>query len=182
MLATGPELERIVQQYKDTVWRIALSITHNHADAEDIFQDVFVKLVESIGKIQNEEHLRAWLIKVTVNRGYSWSKSAWKRKVDSYDEKHEALGDSLEPHACDDYDQPVSQEFDPAVAQTLRGEKVMEILQKMDEPNRIAVYLFYCEGLSIREIAGMLKLKENAVKTRLSRVRSRIREEVASCA
>lgn len=178
MLATERQLERVVRDYKDTIWQIAVSITHNQHDAEDVFQDVFVRLVESIEKIHSEEHLRAWLIRVTVNRCYSWSKTAWKKRVSSYEKLHEEIGDYLEPARCDDYDGIQNSDFDPEMAQSLRGEKVFEVLQKMSKDNRIAVYLMYWENLSVKEIARLLKITESTVKTRLSRARKEIRESV----
>lgn len=178
MLAASAELERIVGQYQDMVWRIALSMTKNQYDAEDVFQDVFVRLVDSIGRIESEEHLKAWLIRVTVNRCRSWSKSSWKRKVDSYERKHEELGDRVEPVSWDQHGAQADERFDPEMAQTLLGEQVMSVLQRMDQPYRVVVYLFYYENLSVREIADVLDVKENAVRTRLSRARDRIREGV----
>lgn len=178
MLATSAELERIMHQYHDTVWRIALSITKNQYDAEDVFQDVFVRLVDSISRIESEEHLKAWLIRVTTNRCYSWSKSSWKRKVDSYERQLEEQGDCMEKPVWDTYSPPIDEQFDPETAQTLRGEQVMTVLQKLDRASRIVIYLFYCEDLSVKEIAQTLHLGENAVRTRLSRARNKIREGV----
>lgn len=178
MLATSAELERIVRQYRDTVWRIALSMTKNQYDAEDVFQDVFIRLVDSIGKIESEEHLKAWLIRVTVNRCNSWGRSSWRSRVDSYEKHHEEVGDRMEPFAWDDYTREMDESFDPEMARTLRGEQVMSVLQKMDRNYRVVVYLFYCENLPVKEIASALNLGENAVRTRLSRARDKAREGV----
>lgn len=178
MLATSAELERIMADYKDTVWRVALSIVRDPHDAEDIFQDVFIRLMDSIGKIQSEEHLKAWLIRVTTNRCYSWTKRGWLKKTQSLDAWWEENGDWNLPSAGDDYTPAMDESFDPDMARTLMGERVMEEMQKLDRSSRIAVYLFYCENLSVREIASVLGMKENAVRTRLSRARSKIREGV----
>ena len=178
MLATNAELERIMRQYHDTVWRLALSMTKNQYDAEDVFQDVFVRLVDSIGKIQSEEHLKAWLIRVTTNRCRSWSRSGWKRWVDYYEKHHEETGDRIETYVWDDHTKELDETFDPEMARTLRGEQVMGVLSQMDKSYRTVMYLFYCENLSVRDIADVLDLSENTVKTRLSRARDKAREGV----
>lgn len=178
MLATERQLERVVRDYKDMVWHIAASITHDPYTAEDVFQDVIVRLMESLEKIHNEEHLRAWLIRVTVNRCKSWSKSAWKRKVRSYEKLHEEVGDRLESVIYDNYDGILTSDFDPEMAQSLLGEKVFEVLRKMSMENRSAFYLMYWENLSVKEIARLLEITESTVKTRLSRAKEQIRKSV----
>lgn len=178
MLATNAEIERIMQTYKSTVWRVAVNIVRNPHDAEDIFQEVFIRLVDSLGKIQSEEHLKAWLIRATTNRCYSWTKRGWLRKTQSLDEWWEEHGDWETSGVADDYTPEMDESFQPDMARTLAGERMMEELQRLDRSSRIAVYLFYCENLPIREIAAVLGVRENVVKTRLSRARGKIREGV----
>jgi len=180
MLGSAAELDRIVHQYKDMVWRAALSMVKNRTEAEDVFQDVFVQLVRHIDRIENEQHLKAWLLKVTVNRCRSWSKTAWKTRVQSYEELHDEAGDAVEPVTEDEYrlaDESV-EGFDPSTAETERGEQVMTALSGLKPEYRIIIHLFYYESLSIRAISRILGLNENAVKTRLSRARDSIRRSL----
>ena len=182
MKSSAAELERIVCQYKDMVWRTALSTIKNRSEAEDVFQDVFVQLVRHIGNIENEQHLKAWLLKVTINRCRSVSKTVWKTRVRSYEELREEAGDAVEPSTEDEYDlaEESVEGFDPSTAETERGEQVMTALAGLKQDYRIVVHLFYYECLSVKMISKILGLQENAVKTRLSRARDLIRRSVKS--
>jgi len=180
MQSSAAELERIVNQYKEMVWRTALSSLKNRSDAEDVFQDVFVQLVRHIGDIENEQHLKAWLLKVTVNRCRSFSKTVWKTRVQSYDKLREAAGDVVEPSTEDEYrlSDEDAEGFDPSTAETERGEQVMTALAGLKKDYRIIIHLFYYECLSVKMISKILGLQENAVKTRLSRARDLIRRSI----
>lgn len=179
MTCSREQLGELMAQYKDMVWRIALSVSKNEQDAEDIFQDVFLALVKSSGKIEDEAHLRHWLIRATVNRGYSLSKLAWKKRVDSYEKLHDECGDRIEPGYEEDC-LPKEHEkgFHPDDAATERGRQMMEAFQRLKREYRTVINLFYYEDLSIREIAANLGQKENAVRTRLSRAREALRKEM----
>ena len=57
----------VIERYRDTVFRLAFTYLRNQADADDVTQDVFVKLIRSSHDFENDEHLRRWLIRVTIN-------------------------------------------------------------------------------------------------------------------
>ncbi len=73
------DLEQIVREQGDMVLRLALAHTGNRTDAEDVFQEVFIRLVRSLDKIESEDHLRYWLIRVTINRCKSLFSSAYEK-------------------------------------------------------------------------------------------------------
>ncbi|MDR3277454.1 MAG: sigma-70 family RNA polymerase sigma factor, partial [Oscillospiraceae bacterium] len=73
--------EEIVDKYADMVFRIAFSQTKNRADADDVFQDVFLKLFRSEAVFDSEEHIKAWLIRVAVNTSRKLFASAWNRRT-----------------------------------------------------------------------------------------------------
>lgn len=179
MKCSRQELDGLVDQYKDMVWRIALSVSKNDEDARDIFQDVFLALVKSIGKIENEAHLKHWLIRATVNRGYSLSKLAWKKRVDSYEKLHDDYGDLIEPGYEEDFS-PKDREkgYHPDQAETEKGRQLMEAFLRLKREYRTVINLFYYEELSVKEVAAILGQKENAVKTRLCRAREALRKEM----
>jgi len=83
-----------VQKWKDTVYRLAYSYMRSQADADNITQNVFLKLYRSGNAFASEEHIRNWLIKVTVNECRSLLRSWW-RKGESIEQYAEKL--SLEP-------------------------------------------------------------------------------------
>ncbi|MDR2714897.1 MAG: sigma-70 family RNA polymerase sigma factor [Coriobacteriales bacterium] len=151
------DLEQVVREHGDMVLRIARSNVGNKADAEDIFQEVFIRLVRSIDKINDEEHLRYWLIRATTNRCKSLFASAQKRNELAVEQLPETASMSESP-----FDEPDT----PAT----------DALQKLPEKYRTAIYLFYFEDRSVKEIAKVLESSEGTVKSQLSRGRKMLKE------
>jgi len=139
------------------VLRLAISNIGNRADAEDVFQEVFIRLVRSIEKIQDENHLRHWLIRATINRCKSLHTSAPRRRELPYEELPENIGGSLDETA--EVDTPAT-----------------DAMQSLPEKYRVPLHLFYYEDLPISDIAQILGCSEGAVKSQLSRGRSMLRE------
>lgn len=141
------QFTRLTRRYIDTVFRVALNYLRSPADAEDITQIVFEKLLRENKFFENEEHIRAWLIRVAVNECKKLLRSPWR---------------SVEP--LEDYLTAV--EFDnPAHSDLYRA--VMELPKKY----RMAIYLHYYEGYSTQEIASLLRIPKNTVCSHLKRGR-----------
>lgn len=147
------EYNRIVNQYADTIYRVALSYSKSRFDAEDVVQNTFVKLLVKEVSFRDEDHLRRWLIRVAVNACKDIHKSFWRKNVDSIDEM------SSEPVFT------AEEKSDLYYA-------VMELPLKY----RIVVHLFYYEGYSSKEIARILHIGETAVRTRLVRARNLLKQ------
>ena len=143
-------IKELFEKHKDMVYRLALSYTGNHHDAQDISQEVFLRLIRWKGRIK-EGSERAWLAKVTVN--------CCKNLHTSYDRSH--TRELLETDA-------VSQEEERDLA---------ESIQALPPEYRIVVYLFYYEEYSTKEIAKLLRISQSAVTTRLHRARSQLRQQ-----
>ncbi len=144
-----------VARYQNMVYRIALHQTGSPADAEDAMQEVFLRLLTGKTPPAGEDHLRRWLIRVTVNYCRDLLKSPWRRRrvpLDSIPEE------------------PVFQHEEEA-------ELYREVMS-LPEKYRTVLDLFYYEELSVREIAEVLGIKESLVTTRLSRARARLRERL----
>lgn len=155
--------DEVVRFYSPMVWRIALTKTQSTHDAEDIFQDVFVKLVMHEKPFESEEHRKAWLIRVTINCCNSHFVAPWRKNVDALDDVTMAQlpdEDTLHPSDADD-----------------RPDVYAEVL-KLPQQMREVILLFYYEELSIREIAEILQTSEVNVKKRLSRARQKLRLEL----
>lgn len=148
--------QEAVSRYQDMVYRIALHQIGSPADGEDAVQEVFLKLFTCQAPFDGEDHLRRWLIRVTVNHCRDLQKSPWKRRRVSLD----AL--------------PV----EPVFQQPEQAELYREVMA-LPEKYRTVLYLFYYEELSIREIAEILRIKQSAVTTRLSRARAKLKEHLA---
>lgn len=75
------DVEEIVEKYSDMVIQIAYQNSFNKTDAEDITQEVFIKLMKNLHKIESEEYLKAWLIRVTINLSKDYNKSFWNKNT-----------------------------------------------------------------------------------------------------
>ena len=141
-----PDVYKLFQLYRDDVYRLAVSYTRSHQEAEDVCQTVFLKLLEA--KSVNPGKEKAWLMKVTANQCKSLLRSAWWRRTD-------ALEDTL-PAPAPQWD---------------TRHAVMALPPKY----RVVVYLHYYEGYSTDEIGALLNISRSAVTTRLSRAREQLR-------
>lgn len=147
---TSAELEQVLDMYGNTVYRLAYACMRSVMDAEDIYQDVFLRYFQKRPAFQSEEHRRAWLLKVTVNRARTAFRSAWFRHTVPLDDRVA-------------FTEPEEQKLDEALLQ-LSGK------------DRELLHLYYYEQLSVREIGDLLGRKESTVRTQLTRARGRLRE------
>ena len=149
------EYRAAVQRYRDMVWRVALNACRQTQDAEDVVQYVFLKLYTTRREFAGEEHLKHWLLRATVNRCRSLMASPW--------------------HARRAAREPDEAAPDPAAQ--LGGEErdLYDALRTLPAQARLALYLYYFEGLSTREMAGLLHCTQTAVTTRLQRARQALR-------
>ncbi len=138
----------LAEKYKDTVFRIALSYLGNTYDADDIVQDVFMKLYITNKHFASDDHARYWLIRVTLNACKNLLKSSWKTKkiavTTAFEQKEQ--------------------------------EYLYQAVMGLPEKYRTVLYLYYYEDFSVKEIAKMQKIKVSAVTTRLSRARDQLKE------
>ena len=147
------EYQRLVNLYLDMVYRVALNGCKNTYDADDVVQDTFMKLLKCRKTFDSDEHIRNWLIRVTINECKRFWSSPWKTRIVPWDENVE---------------EPVVWEPE----QSMLYDKVMELTPKYRE----TVYLYYFEDFSVKEIADILKISETAVQTRLQRARQKLKK------
>ena len=174
------DVDAAVREFADTVYRLAVINTNTVADAEDAFQEVFVRLVKNKDKIESKEHLKAWLIRVTINECRCITGSSWKKNVTlaSSDADDEDLDTPLDIAVyTEDGSGGVSSGGNPengVLEEVIREEEadsVMEAVQKLPEKYREVVHLYYYEEMKIPEIAQTLETNDSTVKTRLKRAR-----------
>lgn len=146
-------LTELIDKYSRMIFRAAFSYTGNYADAEDILQDVFIKLYSCEKVFESEEHIKAWLLRVTINHCKSTLKS--RRKV-SYEpiEAAEHL-----PHL-----------------EKNEENSLLPIVMKLKPKLRSALYLHYYEDYPIKALSRILGISESAVTTRLMRARRKLKE------
>lgn len=152
---TQHEFVAAAEQYKDMIYRIALNYYGNSYDADDTVQDALLKLYRWQKPFESGEHLRNWLIRVTVNLCKNGLRKAKLRR-------HAAL---------EDVEIPVQFQYP-------EQSELYQAVMSLQERYRTVLYLFYYEELSVNEIAAALGLKPSAVTTRLSRARQQLKTKL----
>lgn len=136
----------------DAVYRLALCRLQSAADAEDVYQEVFLRLMRDTTAFQEQEHLKAWLLRVTLRRCSDLRRSAWFRRTATM----EALPDAAAPAAQDHAD-------------------LWQAVARLPQQLALAVHLHYVEGYSTEEIAAMTRCRPATVRTRLYRARKQLK-------
>lgn len=149
------EVNRAIERYADTVHRLCVIHLKNHADTEDIFQDVFLKYVLSSVSFESEEHERAWFIRVTINACRDLLRRFFRSRVVSIDEIAEQAAPENPDHR-----------------------EVIEAVQSLPARYRDVVYLHDYEGYTAPEIARILGKNVNTIYTLLTRSRQMLREKL----
>lgn len=149
------EVNRAVEQYADLIQRICFYHLKNRADTEDVFQNVFMKYMLYEGNFRDQEHEKAWLIRVSVNACKDLLKSFFRRSVVSLETVYE---------------------MPAAVSDTHR--EVLEAVLSLPDKYKDPIYLHYYEGYSAAEIGKILGKKENTVYSLLSRARGILKEKL----
>lgn len=143
--------ENTIRQYSHMVYRLAYARTGNRQDADEIYQEVFLRYIRKKPDFQNHVHKKAWFLKVTVNCANSLWTSPWKRFT-------VPLTDDL-----------VSEEKEQAA-------DLSRALQKLPPRYREVIHLYYYEELSTEEIGQILRRKTSTVRTQLTRARTVLKE------
>ncbi len=167
-----------VKTYADIVYRTALSYTKTSHDAEDITQTVFMKLLETKDGFADKEHLRRWLIRVTVNECKNLWKSFWRRSVGLFDQTAE---DEQKPYDFKGHTERGSRRGMPPEVpefEDLLQSALYEAVMALPKDYRIVVHLFYYEDYSTGEIAKLLHIREQTVRTRLVRARKKLKQRL----
>lgn len=140
----------LAKAYAPAIFRLAYARTGSRADAEDIMQEVFVRLLRARPDFADRAHARAWLLRVAANCANDWFRAPWRRR-----------------------EGPLS---DTLPAPEHRDSGVVEAVLALPAKYRTAVHLYYYEELSVAEIAKIIGKSESAVKSRLFRARAMLRE------
>ena len=149
------DVEEALHTYGDMVYRLALVQMKNRSEAEDVFQEVFLRLVRYKDRIDGQEHLKPWLIRVTVNCCRKQFDSAYRRRTVPIDRE---IGEEQ------------SYEMDTP------GNPVYDAVLGLPDDYRSVIHLFYYEGYSTAEIAQITSSRESTVRTRLTRARRQLAE------
>ena len=151
---TNEQFTCLAQRYLDTVFRVAYNYIGSRADAEDVTQNVFFKLLQSKKHFESDDYAKNWLIRVTINECKNVFRSPWHRR------------ESLDDHI------PSVPFSDP------QHSDLYYSVMSLPQHYRVPLYLYYYEGYSTDEIGEILKLRGTTVRTRLRRARQLLQKEL----
>lgn len=142
--------EELLYKYQTMVYKLSMVKMKNQQDADDVFQEVFVRLIKYSPTFENAEHEKAWFLRVTIN---CCNDAFLKQKKHLTSELHENIPD----------------------VPTTRDDTVLEIVQKLPDPYKTVIHLFYYEDLPIKEISEIMGQKESTVKSYLHRAKKKLK-------
>ncbi len=148
------EVEEIINKYSSMVYKLIYCHIQIKSYVDDIFQEVFLKYIKYNKPFTNEEHRKAWIIRVTINCCYSLNSSSWLKKTVT-------LEDNLYEHIDEKTDNKID---------------MQRLLLKIPEKYRTVIHLFYYEDLSVEQISFILKIKHSTVRTQLTRARAMLKD------
>lgn len=148
-------VQELIGLYQNNIYAAAFSICKNAQDAEDVVQETFIQYHMSKNQFESQQHIRAWLIRVAINKAKNVNHTFWrKNKV------------------------PLEEYMETLAFETPESLNLFETVMKLPEKYRTAIHLFYYEDYGVKEIAGILRISESNVKTRLSRGRKLLKESL----
>ena len=148
-------VQQLIERYQNSLYAAAFNTCQNQMDAEDVVQETFVQYYTSRKEFESGQHIRAWLLRVVINKARNINRTFWKKNKCSLEDYIETLTF------------PDSQSRD-----------LFEEVMKLPDKYRIVIHLFYYEDYSVKEIAEILKLSQSNVKVRLSRARALLKESL----
>ena len=154
---TDETFDIIVMGYSQIIFRVAYSYTKNIFDADDIVQEVFLKLYRARKVFENEEHIKNWLIRVAINH----SLDLIRRK------QREMLIDTEYINNL-----PDTSDADE------KNEEIRKCVMSLKDNYKNVIILFYYDNYTIKEISNILKMSESNVKVTLNRARKKLKEEI----
>jgi RNA polymerase sigma-70 factor, ECF subfamily len=148
-LRTDDSVEYILKKYSDMVFRVAFARTNNTQDSEDIMQEVFLRYIRSKPCFKNEEHEKAWFIRVTINCAKNLLTSSWFRRTTKLDDR--------------------------LSVKLAEKSEVYYAVMSLPKDMRTVIHLYYYEDYDIREISVLLSRSESYVKSILMRARKKLK-------
>ena len=148
-------VDEVFAAYGDRIFAAAFSVCRNRADADDVVQDTLVRYYTHPREFESEDHLKAWLLRVAINRARDVSTSFWRKHTVAWEEYMNDLA----------FEEP-------------QDSRLFEAVMRLPAKYREVLVLYYYVGYDTNEIADMLGLQAEAVRARMSRARRKLKAEL----
>lgn len=154
-------VERLIEQYGQEVYKIAYFYMKETQLAEDVFQEVFYKVIKNYHKFNHQSSEKTWLIRITINTCKDMLRTSWIKRVTTFG----VLQDSE-----NEYEKP----YDIEKKET--NKELYELIQRLPQKYKEILLLFYYKDLTYEEISEILQIPEGTVRSRLSRAREKLKK------
>ncbi len=138
----------LVDKYKNSLFVIAFNVCKNTHDAEDVVQDTFIQYLSINKQFETIEHIRAWLIRVAINKAKNKNMAFFRRNT-----------------------VPIEDYIGTLTFENEESSEIFAAVMNLPEKYRVVIHLFYYEDYTVKEIADIMKISKSNVKVRLSRGR-----------
>ena len=165
------EIERLINCYGDDVLRVAYIYIKDKHKAEDIFQEVFIKVFKKYHTFKGDSSEKTWLMKITVNVCKDYFKSFWVKRVLLNSDKEEDREVYNENHN--------SESLDDSIIKSIESRELLNEVMNLSLKYKEVIILYYYQQFTTKEISEMLKLPEGTIRTRLFRARELLRKNVS---
>lgn len=159
-------LGELYDRHRSKVFRTATAITHDERMAEDILQEVFLRVNRYADSFDQAQPFEPWLYRITVNLSYSWTNKA-KRWVNVFQNAIERLK------------APSRRDPERVTESREQRELLRRAINGLPDSHRVVIILFYLEGLSVSEVAFVVGVPEGTIKSRLYYAREKLRDAIA---
>jgi len=154
--------EDLYKKASGFVYNVALSVTNNKSDADEITQDVFIKIYKNIGKFRSLSSIKTWIYRIAVNTAINHKKASQKHTENREDPETAFRSIAAKERVRDN------------VAKKDAKERISKLLTILNPDQRACILLREIEGLDYKEIANVLGVNINTVRTRLKRARRKL--------
>ncbi|MGY0693738.1 sigma-70 family RNA polymerase sigma factor [Virgibacillus sp. FSP13] len=158
-------IDELMNKYGQEILQLVYSYVNNKAVAEDLTQDIFVKCYRSLNTYKGKSKLRTWLWRIAINQCKDYLKSWYNKNVTTTENESVYSGCQKES-------------VEQTVIQNDEDQRLASVVMNLPIKYREVIYLFYFEELPIKEIAVVIEVKENTVKTRLRRAKELLKERL----
>ena len=154
-------VERLIEQYGQEVYKIAYFYMKETQLAEDVFQEVFYKVIKNYHKFNHQSSEKTWLIRITINTCKDMLRTSWIKRVTTF---------GVWQDSENEYEKP----YDIEKKET--NKELYELIQRLPQKYKEILLLFYYKDLTYEEISEILQVPEGTVRSRLSRAREKLKK------